>query len=108
MHGKYMRSWVTGRKGYDMPINYGSILKRLLKRSPLLHWQFPGGPVTVTLRDGSAFIFYDAFCLRDKKKEMVHVFTEHHGYHTFEDFEIIFYSGPIKPRLRRKKKAVAK
>lgn len=76
------------------------VLKKHLKTTQLFAYDFPLGPVTLTLRDGSFFCWYNALILPDKKLGAVYVFTEHYGYHEFDGEAVVWYSGPMKPKIR--------
>jgi len=73
------------------------VLKKHLKRTQLEAHDFPHGPVTVTMQDGSFFCWYDAFEISDLVTGWVYVFTEHYGYHAFESEMVSKVSGPTEP-----------
>lgn len=79
------------------------ILKKHFNITQLWASEFPIGPVTITMRDGSFFCWYDAFYVADKDTGVVYVFTEHYGYHDFEGELTVRSNGPMKPKKTKPK-----
>lgn len=79
-----------------------AILYKHLKRNQLFAYDFPIGPVTVTLLDGSFFCWYAAFAIADADDGNIYIFTEHYGYHVFEAEFVVFKSGPAAPKPPKK------
>lgn len=82
----------------DMETRFAKILKSETGLDALLHHNFPHGPVTVSMQDGSFFCWFDAFVLMDE--ETLYVFTEHYGYHSFEAEMLNAWNGPREPKKK--------
>lgn len=85
-----------------MTIDFLKPLKFKFKRNLLEASDFPRGPVTVTLRDGCFFCWYNAFWIH--YGESLYVYTEHYGCHIFDDDILLLCGGPDKPNPSKKKK----
>lgn len=76
------------------------LLLKHIGRAVLTADDFPHGPVTVSMDDGSFFCWFGAFFVVDGG--YVYIFTEHYGYHIFEYEMVIAVKGPIRPKKAAK------